>query len=119
MTAMILFMAAMLASPSVMDIGPGDRVRVLKYDQWKAIESAGGPTYTLARLAFCESGIDPTNNVMDVDGTPSIGAYSVKPQFHGTVPPDLAGQTRQAVAIIAMHGTAPWSAAHGCSEWNR
>lgn len=44
-------------------------------------------------------------------------AVLVKPQFHGPVPADLAGQAAQAAGIIARYGTKPWTA-QSCDEWS-
>lgn len=58
-------------------------------------------------VAWCESRWDASA----VGAAGEIGAWQVNPRWHGPVPADLAGQARQAAAIHAAHGWAPWSCA--------
>ena len=62
--------------------------------------------------AWREGRFDPATWVMDTDGTPSVGAYQVKPQYWGAVPSTIDGQTQQFGAIVANEGYWPW---RGCA----
>lgn len=104
------------------DLAPGETVRVLTYEQWRVLQAAFGErTYVMARIAFCEGGLDPTQVVLDVDGTYSYGTFMVKPQFWGPVGDTLAEQAAQAAAIAEAHPSLwPWyHTRHGCRDWNR
>ena len=75
-------------------------------DLWDAVVAAFPPSEqaTAYRVAMCESRGDP-----DVVGRfGELGAWQVRPEFHGAVPADLYGQAFQAAAIVAEQGS--WSA---------
>ena len=59
------------------------------------------------RVARCESGgtFDPAI----VGKAGERGIYQIRPEFWGSVPPDIEGQTAQAASIVARHSWAPWS----------
>ena len=101
----------------VRDLAPGETVRVLTVEQSRALHASGGPVMTLARIGWCEGGLDASKARIDTNGLPSIGAWQVQPEWWGPVPADLEGQARQAARIIETDGTRPWSA-RTCDEWN-
>ena len=99
---------------------PGSRVRVLSYEQWRAIRDAfpEEQEFEAARTAFCESGFDPASSIIDTNGLVSAGAWHVQAHWWGKVPPTLEAQARQVAAIVAEHGWAPFMGERGCSEWS-
>lgn len=105
-----------------MEIGPADRVQSLSYEQWRAIADAfpESEEWTATRVMMCESGGDPSLAIIDANGEWSIGAFMVQPRWHGAVPRDIAGQAKQAAAIVARYGWTPWQAtASGCARFTR
>lgn len=60
-------------------------------------------------IAWCESHFDPALRYRDINGEWSEGAWSVQPYWWGAVPADLAGQARQAAAIVAEMGWRSWA----------
>ena len=116
MVAIIVFIAAMMqATPYVRSLEPGATVKVLKVEQWRALERSGGPVETMAMIMVCESNGDTTA----IGAAGERGAFQVLERFWGPVPPDLEGQAAQAASIIARHGIGPWSTKHGCDRWTR
>ena len=76
-------------------------------DLWDAVVAAFPPSEqaTAYRVAMCESRGDP-----DVVGRfGELGAWQVRPEFHGAVPADLYGQSQQASRIVSEHGWTIWS----------
>ena len=59
------------------------------------------------RVARCESGgtFDPAL----VGAAGERGIYQIRPEFWGSVPPDIDGQTAQAASIVARHSWRYWS----------
>ena len=57
-------------------------------------------------IAWCESRNQPT---AVGDGGRAQGLFQVHAIYWGDVPDDVEGQVRQAAAIHAQHGFAPWS----------
>ena len=99
------------------ELAPGERIRSLTLEQWRAVNSAGlddAGTYWLARTGWCEGHLDPTSR----NGV-HLGAWQVNPEYHGPVPGTLEAQARQAAAIAVKHGTQPWDARDGCAEWDQ
>ena len=94
-------------------------MRSLTLDQWRAIRDAfpEEQEYIAARAGWCEGHFDPTTSIIDVDGLPRKGAWSVGEMWWGEVPPTLAGQARQVARIVAEHGWGPFTGAAGCREW--
>ena len=108
--------------PLAADVSVGETVRVLRVEDWRVLQEVfGDRAYTMARLGWCEGGLDPTQAVMDVDGTMSYGTFMVKPQYWGEVGTTLEAQARQAARIAAEHPDLwPWAATrNGCREWSR
>lgn len=103
----------------------GETVRGLTYEQWSELAPVfGAQTYAWARIAACETGINPDFRGIDVDGDVIAGAFSVKERFHGAVPIGLHAQSIQVLAIAAKAEAAgvpdPWaSTARGCAQWNK
>lgn len=123
-----------VATPSVPNLGnaglavtvePGETVRVLTADQWSALQPVfGDHTYQYARIAACESGINPNFRGIDVDGDVIAGAFSVKERLHGPVPVGLRAQSLQVLDIEARARAAgvpdPWASTRkGCAAWSR
>jgi len=98
-------------------LAPGETVRVLTLDQWRAVRHfAPERQMEMARIGWCESRFDPD---AVGDGGRSLGAWQVQPLFWGAVPATLEEQAQQAERIAAEHGTLPWTTRDGCDEWNR
>jgi len=103
--------------PISIALAPGDTVRVLTLDQWRAVRHfAPERQIEMARIGWCESHFDPD---AVGDGGRSIGAWQVQPRFWGPVPATLEEQAIQAERIAAEHGTIPWTTRDGCEGWNR
>ena len=119
MTALIWLAVAMSLTqqPYVRDIGPGEVVRVLTVEQERALRGTAHPV-TLARIGWCEGGLDASTWRIDTNGLPSVGSWQVQPRWWGEVPTSLAGQAQQADRILSEHGDRPWSAKE-CAEWTR
>ncbi len=102
-------------------LAPGETVRVLTVEQWRAIQGAfpENEQWVAARTMFCESGGDAGMHIIDSDGLPRAGAWSVGARWWGPVPPTLAGQAQQTSQIVARVGWAPFTASSGCGEWSR
>lgn len=105
----------------VTDYTPGVEVqegwaRSLTYEQWRAVLVFPEEyQYAMARIGWCESKFD--TNAIGYYG--ERGAWQVRPEFWGEVPPDLIGQARQASLIVQQWGTEPWSTKNGCEGWSR
>lgn len=110
---------------SAVTVTAGETVRWLTYEQWSELAPVfGAQTYAWARIAACETGINPDFRGIDVDGDVIAGAFSVKERFHGAVPSGLRAQSIQVLAIAAKAEAAgvpdPWaSTARGCAQWNK
>ena len=54
------------ALPYALDLAPGQTARSLTVAQWQALQGAFPErTYTMARMGWCEGGLDPAKAVMD------------------------------------------------------
>jgi hypothetical protein len=95
-------------------LAPGERVRILTLEQWRAIHASGGSEEPLARIGWCESGLSASA----VGAAGEQGAWQVLARFHGPVPMTLAAQATQAAAIMAVQGETPWTGTE-CAEWTR
>ena len=105
------------ATPTAITLAPGETVRVLTLEQWRAVRLfAPERQQEMARIAWCESKFD-ANAVGD--GGRSLGAWQVQPRFWGAVPATLEEQAQQAERIAAEHGTVPWTTRDGCEGWSR
>ncbi len=101
-------------------LSPGDRVRVLTVEQWRALLAfPESDEWVGARSGWCEGQFNPAIRIIDVDGLPRVGAWSVGEMWWGPVPGTLEGQAQQVAGIIAEVGWAPFTGAAGCEEWNR
>ena len=98
----------------IRDLALGERVRILTLAQWRAIHASGGPEEPLARIGWCESGLD----VAAVGAAGEQGVWQVLARFHGPVPPTRAGQAAQAARIMVAQGEVPWMG-RSCEEWTR
>ena len=104
-------------APAAVTLAPGETVRVLTLDQWRAVRHfAPERQVVMARIAWCESKFDAE---AVGDGGHSLGAWQVQPRFWGAVPATLEAQAQQAERIAAEHGTAPWTTRDGCEGWSR
>lgn len=63
------------------------------------------PCHEALQVAACESRLDP----MALGSHGELGVFQVMPTIWGPVPPDAAGQARQAFRIWQEHGWEPWS----------
>ena len=81
----------------------------LEAEVWAAIQVyfSASEWATAMRVARCESGgtFDPA--IVGAHG--ERGIYQIRPEFWGSVPPDIDGQTAMAASIVARHFWIPWS----------
>jgi hypothetical protein len=120
---------ATVATPIVPSLGnaglaltveAGETVRVLTVDEWRAIQVAYPESpMTLARIGVCETGLNVATHIIDTNGEWTDGAFGVQPKWHGTVPPSLELQAKQAAGILREYGTKPFTTAGGCDRWNK
>ena len=111
-------------------LAPGETARSLTVEQWRASQAFPAEAqYRMTRACFCESRLDPSQAIIDVNGHWSIGACMVQPVWwaakYGEVPAELPGQIAQAARIYEAEqertgdGTWPWRATRdGCADWN-
>ena len=104
-------------APAAVTLAPGETVRVLTLDQWRAVQQfAPERQQAMARIGWCESQFDAE---AVGDSGRSLGAWQVQPRFWGSVPATLEEQAQQAERIAAEHGTVPWTTRDGCEGWSR
>lgn len=101
-------------APYIRTLAPGETVRVLTVEQWRAtLAFPPEHQYQAARVMMCESG----GNIHAVGAAGEQGAFQVLARFHGPVPPTLEAQAQQAARIVEAQGWWPWTTKDGCEQW--
>lgn len=98
-------------------LAPGETVRVLTRDQWRAIRDAfpAEQEAWAQRTMMCESGGDPAQ----VGAAGERGAFQIMERLHGPVPATLEAQAQHAAAVLAKNGRSIWTTSEGCESWTR
>lgn len=109
-----------LPAPYIVDLAPGETVRVLTVEQWRVLQSAFPErTYVMARIAYCESRF--RSDVTGLAG--EVGWFQIHP-VHGHAVEALRDPAYNAQVAAGFAAARPslsdwYHTRDGCKEWSR